>query len=135
MQRCQDLKEYSYFVSVVRTYLEKGLELNDAIVKAVKICINENVMKEFLEKNASEVVNMLFTEFDMDTAKEIWKEEGKKEGRKEGIEEAQKELTITRRIAKMAKQYSAEEIQEDIMQLFGISRDQAEEEYRKVFGD
>lgn len=63
------------------------------------------------------------------------REEGRKEGRKEGIEEAQKELSITRRIAKMAKQYSAEEIQEDIMQLFGISREQAEEEYRKVFGD
>ena len=67
--------------------------------------------------------------------REEGRKEGREEGRKEGIEEAQKELSITRRIAKMAKQYSAEEIQEDIMQLFGISRDQAEEEYRKVFGD
>ncbi len=67
--------------------------------------------------------------------REEGRKEGREEGRKEGIEEAQKELSITRRIAKMAKQYSAEEIQEDIMQLFGISREQAEEEYRKVFGD
>ena len=36
-------------------------------------------MKEFLEKNSSEVINMLFTEFDMDTAIENWKDEGKKE--------------------------------------------------------
>ncbi|MCI9355843.1 MAG: hypothetical protein HFE58_13870, partial [Firmicutes bacterium] len=85
VQQCQYLKEYSYFISVVRTYLEKGLELNDAIIQAVKICIDKNVMKEFLEKNSSEVINMLFTEFDMNTAKEIWKEEAREEGRKEGF--------------------------------------------------
>ena len=38
---------------------------------------------------------MLFTEFDMDTAIEIWKDEGRKEGiekgRKEGIEKGRKE--------------------------------------------
>ena len=79
VQQCQYLKEYSYFISVVRTYLEKGLELNDAIIQAVKICIDKNIMKEFLEKNSSEVINMLFTEFDMDTAIENWKDEGKKE--------------------------------------------------------
>ena len=77
VQQCQYLKEYSYFISVVRAYLEKGLELNEAIVHAVKICIDKNVMKEFLEKNSSEVINMLFTEFDMDTAIEIWKKEEK----------------------------------------------------------
>ncbi len=95
VQQCQYLKEYSYFISVVRTYLEKGLELNDAIIQAVKICIDKNVMKEFLEKNSSEVINMLFTEFDMDTAIETWKDEGRKEGieegRKDGIEKGRKE--------------------------------------------
>ena len=49
-------------------------------------------MKEFLEKNSSEVINMLFTEFDMDTAIKIWKEEGKEEGRKEGKKEKQTEI-------------------------------------------
>ncbi len=50
VQQCQYLKEYSYFISVVRAYLEKGLELNEAIVHAVKICIDKIIMKEFLEK-------------------------------------------------------------------------------------
>ena len=52
-------------------------------------------MKEFLEKNSSEVINMLFTEFDMNTAIETWKDEGRKEGivkgRKEGIAKGRKE--------------------------------------------
>ena len=92
LQQCQYLKEYSYFISIVRTYLKKGFELNKAIIKAVKICINENIMKEFLEKNSSEVINMLFTEFDMDTAIKIWKEEGKDEGKKEKQIEIAKNL-------------------------------------------
>ena len=35
-----------------------------------------------LLKNLSKVIDMLFTEFDMDTAIKIWKEEGKDEGKK-----------------------------------------------------
>ena len=38
------------------------------------------------------MINMLFTEFDMDTAVRIWKEEGKKEGRAEGKKEKQIEI-------------------------------------------
>ncbi len=45
-----------------------------------------------MEKNSSEVINMLFTEFDMDTAIKIWKEEGKDEGREEGKKEKQTEF-------------------------------------------
>ena len=48
-------------------------------------------MKDFLEKNSSEVLNMLFTEFDINTAKKIWKEEAKEEGREEGRKEGRKE--------------------------------------------
>ena len=100
VQQCQYLKEYSYFISVVRTYLKKGFTLNEAIINAVKTCVNENVMKEFLEKNASEVLNMLFTEFDMDTAIETWKEEGRKEGIKEGFTkgEIKKQMEIAKNL-------------------------------------
>ena len=91
VMQCQYLKEYSYFISVVRTYLKKGFNNNDAIVNAVKTCVNENIMKDFLEKNSSEVLNMLFTEFDINTAKKIWKEEAKEEGREEGRKEGRKE--------------------------------------------
>ena len=100
VQQCQYLKEYSYFISVVRTYLKKGFTLNEAIINAVKTCVNENVMKEFLEKNASEVLNMLFTEFDMDTAIETRKEEGRKEGIKEGFTkgEIKKQMEIAKNL-------------------------------------
>jgi predicted transposase/invertase (TIGR01784 family) len=41
-------------------------------------------LKGFLEAHATEVMNMLLTEWNWDDAKEIWFEEGWDEGRKEG---------------------------------------------------
>ncbi len=43
---------------------------------------------------------MLFTEFDMDTAKEIWKEEAREEGRKEGFTkgEIKKQIEIAKNL-------------------------------------
>ena len=47
-------------------------------------------MQEFLSKNGREVGNMLFTEWNWDTAFKVWKEEGFQEG----LQEAQKEGRI-----------------------------------------
>lgn len=74
-------------------------------------------------------------------AREEARREGLKEGRKEGIEEGKKEareeamreLAITRRIAKLSKQSTITEIQEDLMKEFHLSQDQAEEACRMVF--
>ncbi|MDR1206120.1 MAG: hypothetical protein LBL26_11700 [Peptococcaceae bacterium] len=37
-------------------------------------------MREFLKRNGSEVVNMLFTEFNMEDAIKVYYEEGKEDG-------------------------------------------------------
>ena len=47
-------------------------------------------MKEFLEVNGAEVANMLFTEWDMDKALAISKEEGYEDGVKYGVEYGEK---------------------------------------------
>lgn len=63
------------------------------------------------------------------------REEGREEGRKEGWEEAQKELAVTRRIAKLSKQYSDTEIMEEIMKEFILTKEEAEKAVRQVFED
>jgi predicted transposase/invertase (TIGR01784 family) len=64
------------------------MELSSAMMKAIDDCISQNVLKEFLERNASEVRNMLFG-WNWDTAKEVWQEEAREDGvaigRDEGI--------------------------------------------------
>ena len=95
--KSQNLKGYSYFVYKVREYLEQNKDgsydekLDSAIASAISDCVKQNMLVDFFEKNGSEVMNMLFTEFDIDVAKTIWREEaleeGMEKGRAEGIKE------------------------------------------------
>lgn len=43
-------------------------------------------MREFLQKHGSEVENMLFTEWNMEDALRVTREEGREEGLEEGME-------------------------------------------------
>jgi len=71
----------------VREYA-KSMDRSSAIVRAIDDCIRGNVLKKFLERNASEVRNMLFG-WDWNEAKEVWQEEAREDGiaigRDEGV--------------------------------------------------
>jgi predicted transposase YdaD len=54
---------------------------------AVNWYINHNILRNFLELHSSEVINMLFTEWNWDTALEVRWEEGREEGIEQGIEQ------------------------------------------------
>jgi predicted transposase YdaD len=60
---------------------KKELCKEDAMKKAVIYCRDHDILKEFLEKNSSEVMNMLLTEWNFDDAKQVWFEEGMEKGR------------------------------------------------------
>jgi predicted transposase/invertase (TIGR01784 family) len=77
-KRSEALKGYENFVYLIREYA-KSMERSSAIVRAIDDCIRQNVLKEFLERNASEVRNMLFG-WDWDEAKEVWQEEAREDG-------------------------------------------------------
>ena len=86
-KRSEVLSGYESFVYLIRESA-KSLDRSSAIVKAIDDCIRGNVLKKFLERNASEVRNMLFG-WDWDEAKEVWQEEAREDGvaigRDEGI--------------------------------------------------
>jgi hypothetical protein len=90
-KRCRILAEYSAFVAKVREFEKDGLKRGEAIKKAVIYCRNHDILKEFLKKNASEVLNMLMTEWNWDDALDVRFEEGREEGRVEGREEGREE--------------------------------------------
>jgi predicted transposase YdaD len=76
-------------------------------------------MKEYLENNASEVENMLFTEFNIDVAKRIWQEEALERG----IEKTREETAS----AALAKGLSVS----DVADITGLD----EERVRKLKSD
>jgi predicted transposase/invertase (TIGR01784 family) len=82
-KKCKVLSQYIAFIAKVRELEKDGYNRENAINKAVKHCRDHDILKEFLEKHASEVLNMLTTEWNWNTAKEVWYEEGREESQKE----------------------------------------------------
>jgi hypothetical protein len=86
VKRSKTLAGYSAFVGKVREYGKAGGGREEAMKKAIKYCREHDILKEFLAQNASEVMNMLMTEWNIEDAKKVWYEEGREEGMEEGRE-------------------------------------------------
>ena len=54
---CRTLKEYALYTDKVRKYVEE-MELADAVEQAIRECIAEGVLKDFLEKHRAEAKEM-----------------------------------------------------------------------------
>ena len=92
MEACRDLKDYAEYVARVRKYARE-LPLSEAVERAITECIQEGVLKEFLEKNRAEVKKMSIYEYDQEKhirmeRQDAW-EDGMQEGRREGIKEGE----------------------------------------------
>jgi hypothetical protein len=85
--KCKTLGEYSAFIEKVREFEKETDNMEEAVKKAVIYCRDHDILKEFLAKNATEVLNMLMTEWNWDDALAYRYEEGREEGREEGLEE------------------------------------------------
>ncbi|GBU25876.1 hypothetical protein R83H12_02536 [Fibrobacteria bacterium R8-3-H12] len=82
--RSSVLSGYEEFIAEIKENL-KSMELRDAIKQAVKSCISKNILLSFLERNASEVENMLLREWNQDEAIAVAREEAREEALEEGI--------------------------------------------------
>jgi len=83
LEKCDALRNYAVFIEQVRKHKQTGVTLEDAITAAIEFCVANGILVEYLKSKGSEVHNMLFTEFNLDEAKEVWFAEGREEGREE----------------------------------------------------
>jgi hypothetical protein len=106
LSKSRTLDNYSRFIDKIREYQkeckrkykektdkdEKKKLLDKAFNSAIKYCIKNDILKDFLRKHSSEVLNMLYAEYDpeveMRVVREEALEEGREEGRERGYEEA-----------------------------------------------
>jgi len=79
LRKCETLDNYSFFISKVREYESIGNKVEKAVKNAIEYCIEKDILKEFLEANSSEVLNMLLTEWNQDEAVDVAREEGREE--------------------------------------------------------
>jgi predicted transposase/invertase (TIGR01784 family) len=91
VRKSRTLEGYSMFIAKVREYEAEGRGREEAMKQAVHWCTENNILRQFFETNATEVINMLMTEWNWDDAFAVQRAEGREEGREEGQEAAKKE--------------------------------------------
>jgi predicted transposase/invertase (TIGR01784 family) len=79
VRKCRELNGYSAFIAKTREYEQELGNLEAALKKAVEYCCQHDIIKEFLEKHAQEVMSMLMTEFNLDDAIAVRIEETKED--------------------------------------------------------
>lgn len=81
LKKCRYLNDYSTLVGLVKSGIATGLSRREAILQAINYCINNGFMRDFLELHSKEVFSMLTLEWDLNEAKQAWREDYLEEGR------------------------------------------------------
>lgn len=118
MEQCQILKEYAQYVEKVRRHT-KEMELSEAVEQAIKECLQEGILVDFLRRNKSEVIAMSIFEYDKDKEeKKLRKAEyeyGYDSGYEAGFEKVVRSMIADKVSVEKIKQYTgytAEKIRE-----------------------
>lgn len=84
LTKCGYLKDYSKFVGKVKEGLRAGKTRRDSIIDAVKYCLSNEIMTDYLESHSEEVFNMLM-QYDRDLAMKASFDDGYEDGYGNGI--------------------------------------------------
>jgi hypothetical protein len=98
LSKSRTLDNYSRFIDKIREYQKEYQRkyykkddrkklLDKAFRSAINYCIKNNILRDFLKKHGSEVLNMLYAEYDPEIEMRVVREEALEEGREEGMEE------------------------------------------------
>ena len=82
LHHCKPLEEYSTFVEIVRRNIERDKEYG--FENAIKECIQNGILKEYLQRKSKEVINMLIAEYDYATDIAVQRAEERKIAYTEG---------------------------------------------------
>ena len=91
MNSCKTLRDYSEYVSRVRKYA-KILDIEEAVDRAIMECIDEGILKDFLERNRLEAKAVSIYEYDQEAHIKMEREDAFEDGRQEGNLEGQNRI-------------------------------------------
>ena len=115
---CKPLREYSTFSNHYKLLRQQGLAIDEAVRDTIRYCIDNNVMRDYLQCNESEVINMFGFEWNEKEEREALLEAGEARGitigeARERINSARKLLTqgiVTLQALQSSGYYSQEEL-------------------------
>ncbi len=85
LENCKPLQEYTLFVEAVRRHIRFDRE--NGFKNAIKECIRNDILRDYLERKSREVMNMLIAEYDYDTDIAVQREESLRIGIQQGIQQ------------------------------------------------
>ena len=96
LENCKPLEEYTLFVETVRRHIR--LDGENGFKNAIKECIQNDILRDYLERKSREVMNMLVAEYDYDTDIAVQREEEREiafaEGEAQGIERGSRQTAL-----------------------------------------
>ena len=97
MERCQKLKEYAQFIDIIHHYLKENEHWSNeqAISKAIDDCIQNNILRDILQKERLRVMASILSEFDEVGYKEMIREEAYEDAYEEAYGKAYGEGEIS----------------------------------------
>ena len=106
LKNCAVLREYAIFVDYIRQFQKEfpELELQQDIKKAIDRCIEEDVLKDFLQERRAEVLKVTQLDFTFDRWLELEREESREEGRQKGREEERANTLREQQVRKQAEE-------------------------------
>ena len=94
MERCKTLYGYSYLVAEIRANLERNWSISEAIDEAVKTCIENGILVEYLTEHRAEVCEMIMTTYNEELHNRTLREDGRAAGRLEGRLEGEDNMSM-----------------------------------------
>lgn len=91
-RKCLPIGEYSIFSNAYKYFRQQKMEIDHAVDAAIKYCLENNVMVDYLKNNQKEVIDMFGFEWNEKEEREALLEIGEERGRLEGKIESIKEL-------------------------------------------
>ena len=89
------LAGYAYLISEIKKNIASGVSMDRAIGAAMKSCISNSMLEEFLKENYEEVTAMLNFEYNYETHLEVMKQDGIQEGIQLGKQEGIQKIVAT----------------------------------------
>ena len=84
--------QYIIFCHVMDEQIKKYGRVKEAVIEAMRICRDRNVLRDYLKEREKEVVDIMTTIFTQEYAVNQYAKAMKNEGRKEGRKEGRNEL-------------------------------------------
>lgn len=123
MEACKPLAEYAWMVEQIRKNREAGLEIGEAVDKAIDDMPSDYAIRRFLIGNRAEVKDMCITEYNEAETMKMFREEGREEGCEQGedkLGELVRVLISKGRAEDVQRAASDKEARKKLYEEFGI---------------